>query len=580
MSRRIEIELTSARPDGTWTWRVAGAKQPRGVLDGGLLPAATKVGDVLRADADFELEGTVIVAVAPPPEKHAPDLLKFVGDGRPFEGVTTSLVSKSPRRTGDDRGRRDRGDRPERRDGPDRRPARAEGREPARPEGSQPARPEGRPPARTEGRPPTKPRAPRPDGRRPERRVERADSGAAASGAREDARPSRPRRFTPASTHRTAVLETLAPEERAVAEQLLNGGVPAVRRALQEQNARAREEGRPEIKADALLTLAEELLPRLKSAEWRDRAEEAVKEADQLALRDLRSVVAGADAAARDDESRILAKTLRETLDQRETAEREAWVADVTNCLDEGRVARALRVAGRPPDPRTRFPAELSARLADAASEALGPETPRDRWGQVLSAVLDSPVRRAVKPRGLPPEPGDTLLAAARQAAGRVPALAPLLGLKIPPPPGPPHGAPRPVRSPGAPPRRRIPPKPVAPPAAERIDPSTSEAGGEVAPSVEAAPPPFDAVPEVAPSVEAAPPAPDVAPDVAPTMDGAPTPSDAAPEVATESVARAERPAEVQTVEHHVAGDATAGDATAGDATAGDQPSGFSERGA
>ena len=33
----MEIELTSTRPDGTWTWRAAGARQPKGELDGGLL---------------------------------------------------------------------------------------------------------------------------------------------------------------------------------------------------------------------------------------------------------------------------------------------------------------------------------------------------------------------------------------------------------------------------------------------------------------------------------------------------------------------------------------------------------------
>ena len=69
MSRRIEIELTSARPDGTWTWRVAGAKQPKGTLDGSLLHPGCKVGDVLRADAEFELDGTVITAVQAVPQK-------------------------------------------------------------------------------------------------------------------------------------------------------------------------------------------------------------------------------------------------------------------------------------------------------------------------------------------------------------------------------------------------------------------------------------------------------------------------------------------------------------------------------
>ena len=57
MSRRIEIELTSARPDGTWTWRAAGAREPKGVLEGGLLYEGASVGDVLRAEAEFEIEG-------------------------------------------------------------------------------------------------------------------------------------------------------------------------------------------------------------------------------------------------------------------------------------------------------------------------------------------------------------------------------------------------------------------------------------------------------------------------------------------------------------------------------------------
>ncbi|MEY4373107.1 MAG: hypothetical protein RL219_1876, partial [Actinomycetota bacterium] len=50
MSRRIEIELTSTRPDGTWTWRAAGAREPKGVLSSDVLPSGAKVGDVLKVD--------------------------------------------------------------------------------------------------------------------------------------------------------------------------------------------------------------------------------------------------------------------------------------------------------------------------------------------------------------------------------------------------------------------------------------------------------------------------------------------------------------------------------------------------
>ena len=42
MSRRIDIELTSARPDGTWTWRAAGAQEPKGVLEGSILPGGSE----------------------------------------------------------------------------------------------------------------------------------------------------------------------------------------------------------------------------------------------------------------------------------------------------------------------------------------------------------------------------------------------------------------------------------------------------------------------------------------------------------------------------------------------------------
>jgi len=37
MTHRLEIELTSNRDDGTWTWRAAGARQPKGVLNAGLI---------------------------------------------------------------------------------------------------------------------------------------------------------------------------------------------------------------------------------------------------------------------------------------------------------------------------------------------------------------------------------------------------------------------------------------------------------------------------------------------------------------------------------------------------------------
>jgi len=543
MARRIDIELTSTRPDGTWTWRVAGAKQPKGVVGADLVPPGAKVGDVLRADAEFELEGTVITAMAAPQGKRPePGRLELIADPKPFEGVTTSLVPKGgrpPRREHDERGGRPdriggrpgpRGDgagRPEARPGDGRGPRPERGTRPDR--GARPDRGP-RPPRPGDGAGTTAgaadqsgARRPRPEGTREGTArpggAERAARRPAAD-ARGDARPSgpaRPKRLSPTNTHRNVVLDSLAPEERAVAEQLLHGGIPAVRRAVQEQNAKARTEGMPEVKAEPLLALAEELLPRLKGAEWRDRADAAAKDIDEIGLRDLRSVVAGAEAGARDDESRILAKTLREALDRRDAVARDTWVAEITTCLDEGRVTRALRVAGRPPDPRTRFPTELIGRLTEAASAAMGPETPPDRWTALLAAVLESPVRRSVKPAGLPAAADEALVASARQASGRIPALAALLGLQMPPPPGPPRPParpPRPERAPG-----RVPPPPPATGTATAARPAPL-----VDTSAAPSPPP---APDVAESAVAPSPAPAPAePDALVTPSPPPAPPD------------------------------------------------------
>ena len=50
MSRRLEIQLTSKRPDGTWTWRAAGAREPKGEVADTLVPSNTSVNDVVVAD--------------------------------------------------------------------------------------------------------------------------------------------------------------------------------------------------------------------------------------------------------------------------------------------------------------------------------------------------------------------------------------------------------------------------------------------------------------------------------------------------------------------------------------------------
>ena len=54
-------------------------------------------------------------------------------------------------------------------------------------------------------------------------------------------------------------------------------------------------------------------------------------------------------------------------------------------------------------------------------------------WLAILTAVAASPVRRNVTPAGIPDD--GSVRSAAMNAAGMVPNLAKLLGLRIPPPP-------------------------------------------------------------------------------------------------------------------------------------------------
>ena len=234
-------------------------------------------------------------------------------------------------------------------------------------------------------------------------------------GSRKHGKPKpKAKRLRAGRTHRKAALELLPPEEQVIAEQILRGGVPAVRQAVDKMNEQARADGRPEVKPDALMAVAERLLPALRTAEWRDKAESAVADIDELDLRDLRSVVVAADTGAKDDETRALAAQVREGLARRVDQEQAAWLAEISETLTDGRVVRALRLSSRPPKAGAPLPAELATRLADAASAALTADTMVDRWATVLDALSFSPVRLTVAPASKPETPSPELVAAIR----------------------------------------------------------------------------------------------------------------------------------------------------------------------
>lgn len=383
MSRRIEIELTSSRPDGTWTWRAAGAREPKGVLEGSVLSGGAKVGDVLKVEADFDIDGISILSIVAGKERvEKSNRLELLASEKPFKPVIETKAPRSERPRRDDK-RRPRG---EKGDGP------AAGGDDRKRRG--PFTP-----------PPELPQRPK------------------------------AKRLKPGRAHRGEILGALPEAQRAIAERVLQGGIPAVRAAVAEQNKVLAAEGKEVIPADGLVTMAENLLPKLRVAEWLDRADAAVADIDSLDLRDLRSVVTSGDdpAIARDESTRAVAAKLKEGLAARQEKDHAEWLSDIDAALGVGRVVRALKLSSQPPKAGARFPAELATRLAAAASAALEVDAPADRWVAMLEAAAFSPVRSQLNAVAIPAVVAPELLACVTRLAPAVPQIATKFGVQVAP---------------------------------------------------------------------------------------------------------------------------------------------------
>jgi len=298
----------------------------------------------------------------------------------------------------------------------------------------------------------------------------------------------KPKRLRPGKVNRNAVLAGLSDQQRPIAELALQG-MAAVRSRLRTENERLTAEGREPMPEATVLALAEQLLPRLRVAEWTDRAEAALAQLDDLDLRDLRSVVAASDdpIVARDDASRDLASRLRDALRMKQEQELQLWFGDVDSALAIGRVIRALRLSSQPPKAGVVFPADIAKRLVDSTNATLTPVETAERWIAVLEAAAFSPIRSLIVPMGLPAVVTDELRATVTRLAPALPQIAALFGIEVP------AGAamPRPLRTspkgkPEGRPERRGARKPVTTDSSPVPTPtddtsSTGEAGAEVA---------------------------------------------------------------------------------------------------
>lgn len=407
MSRRIEIELTSALGDGSWTWRAAGARKPNGVLEGSLLSPNAAVGDVLKVEVEQMLDGIEVQSIVKGREKSDGDnILELLPSDKPFEEVieTRAKRDRGERREGRDAKRGDR------RDGAKRGGGRRDGgaRDGAKREGSK---------------------------RDGDKRRDRPHFDAPP----ELPQRPKPKRLRPGKARRAAVLAELPEEQRPIAELALQG-MSAVRARVKEENTKLAEADKPTMPEASVVKMAEDLLPHLRVAEWLDRAEAAQRQMDHLDLRDLRSVVAASDDSivARDESTRALAAELKESLVRKQDEELRLWFGDIDAAVGVGRVIRALRLSSQPPKAGVMFPPELARRLSDATVAALLPDDPADRWIAVLEAVAFSPVRTLVSPTTPPTNITDDLRATALRLGPALPQFAALLGVEVP------AGAPKP----------------------------------------------------------------------------------------------------------------------------------------
>lgn len=438
MSRRIDIEITSLSGDLA-TWRAAGAKLPKGTVTTSLVPKGAKVGDVFRADVDQYMEGLEVLSLSSPkasspldPRNERLEILPRASKGPDV------VVTYAPKGRSGDRGR-------SRFDGEggsrERRPSRD-----ARPSRGRTTR-EGAPTRPPREGAPTQPERPTREGAPARSSRPRSDASKERSGhsreRREGAhvRPSGPPVLT---THRNALLATLSPEQLPVAEQLLRGGMPAVREAVSIQNQNATTQGRPTVDPVTIERIAEDLLSRTSLALWKDRAAGAMSAGREIRLRDLRAVVTSAKTVNLDDEARTQHKELQSSLNARVEHLRTQWLERLAAAIEGSRAKQALELVASPPDITARVSADTATSVAALVSSQLNAEQSPQVWNELVELASDTSIRRHIKPTGIPAD--ETSHAVAIHNAGAIPEIAKLLGMKVPPPPPPAKSIRRPNR--------------------------------------------------------------------------------------------------------------------------------------
>ncbi|MGB1677882.1 MAG: hypothetical protein ACPHEU_07580 [Acidimicrobiales bacterium] len=365
MPNRLDIEITSQSTESSYTWRSAGAKEPKGTIKASLLPSGVAIGDVLKVEADFMIDGIEITAVLPQKiKKDGPELLELLGTGTEAAGVTTSLVKKSSNR----KRRKDARVGPKNKQAKDRKQSRSS-----------------------------------------KAKSERKD--------RKSFRSPRGKRLKPSKKYRNEYIESLPELQKPIAKELSGSTIPNLRRTIEKMDL-------PEGFPDALLDYAENLNQQLKMAEWMDKATAVENNIENIDLQDFRSVVASSARWAKSSDSIAIKERLELKLNERIDQDHKKWLKSIEEALQEEKTVRALNLSSRSPKAGAQLPEAITTRLIEQANKALNAEATAHRWSIVAEAVAFSPVRQKITPDGLPTEISEELKQSIEKHGDRIPQIA------------------------------------------------------------------------------------------------------------------------------------------------------------
>ena len=192
---------------------------------------------------------------------------------------------------------------------------------------------------------------------------------------------------------------------------------------IRDRNEIAKKAGEPEIPNDLLLKLAEQIYPNLRTAEWLDRADGALRGIESVDLRDIRSVIVASENVQKNDSVRSLSEALKEGFNKRVESDQNNWLKEVISTLKEGRVVRALRLTSRPPKAGFPLPEDLLQALTEATNKALTSDATQSRWGTIAEAAAFSPVHDKVVPEGVPENPNEELIKIIRRISSKAPSI-------------------------------------------------------------------------------------------------------------------------------------------------------------